>query len=129
MFAQIIVDYAIMNKTDKAITWCIEALRLKPGYPDAANSLGLALQKQGEISQAVKHFNNILKTEPDSVNALSSLAWILATTSNTELYNPAKAVKLARRACELTKYKNPSALHMLAAAYASDGKFPQAIKT
>ena len=118
-----------LGKTDKAIASFTEALRLKPGYPDAANSLGLALQKQGEISQAVKHFNNILKAEPDSVNALSSLAWILATTSNTELYNPAKAVKLARRACELTKYKNPSALHMLAAAYASDGKFPQAIET
>jgi hypothetical protein len=41
----------------------------------------------------------------------------------------AVAVKLAQQANQLTGGANPMALHILAAAYAQNGKFPEAVET
>jgi hypothetical protein len=40
-----------------------------------------------------------------------------------------EAVSLATRACELTNYNNPAFLGTLTAAYASAGRFPEAVDT
>ena len=60
---------------------------------------------------------------------MNNLAWLVATHNNTDFYDPKRAIDLAERACELTKYQEPSLLDTLAAAYAAAGNFAQAVRT
>ena len=76
-------------------------------------------QSQGDNTAAVTHYRQALKLEPDKVNALNKLAWILATRRELALRNAPEAVRLAERACELTGYDNAVSLGTLTAAYAS----------
>ena len=60
---------------------------------------------------------------------MNVLAWTLATSNNSSIRNPDKAVKLAQRVCELTNYKDPFSLDTLATAFAAGGNFSRAIET
>ena len=60
---------------------------------------------------------------------MNNLARLLATHKDGKSYNPQKAMQLAQRVCQLTSYRNPTALDTLAVAYAANGDFSQAIET
>ena len=60
---------------------------------------------------------------------MNDLAWFLAASKENTARNPDKAIKLARRVCELTDYKNPELLDTLAVAYAAAGDFNKAVET
>jgi spermidine synthase len=53
----------------------------------------------------------------------------LATSPDSKVRDPARAVELAEKASSLDKSQNPAALDTLAAAYAAAGKFAQACQT
>ena len=59
--------------------------------------------------------------------ALYKLAWIRAACPQAEFRNGAEAVRLALRACELTRYQAPAPLETLAASYAEAGRFADAV--
>jgi hypothetical protein len=61
--------------------------------------------------------------------ALNNLAWSLATGVETNIRDGARAVELAERACELTRYRNVVMVSTLAAAYAKASQFDKAIST
>src|SRR5438876_804786 len=67
--------------------------------------------------------NNI---EPDSVDSLNNLAWVLATFPETWIRNGNQALSLAKRANQLSGDKNPAILRTLGAAYAENGRFTEA---
>ncbi len=71
----------------------------------------------------------MLQSEPDSIEVLNSIAWILATTEDENIKDHTKAVKIAQKACDLTDYKEPNIIDTLAAAYAAGGNFSKAIET
>jgi serine/threonine-protein kinase len=52
----------------------------------------------------------------------------LATCQRENCRDGKKAIEYARRAAELSEWKNPEFLDTLAAAYAADGNFTEAIK-
>lgn len=86
--------------------------------------------------ERVKYFDNLmsagmdaLRKNPDSLDALNNLAWIMATNVNTKFRNPRDAVKYAERAYTLTKGRNPAILDTLSAAYAAQGRFEKALET
>ena len=56
-------------------------------------------------------------------------AWLLATAPESTLRNTVEALALARRAMQVVGADHPAVLDTLAAAYASDGRFPLAIET
>ena len=59
---------------------------------------------------------------------LNRLAWLQATCPAAEFRDGAKAVENATKACELTNWKNPGYLNVLAAAYSEAGDFDAAVK-
>ena len=67
--------------------------------------------------------------QPDFAEALNGLSWILATASEAEFRNGTEAVRMAERACELTKRKDPEKLKTLAAAYGETERIEEAIST
>jgi Flp pilus assembly protein TadD len=63
------------------------------------------------------------------LESLESLAWILATDAEASRRNPVEALQFAQRACELTHFRDPSALEGLAAAQADNKDFDAATTT
>jgi len=106
-----------------------ETLRLQPDNEEAHNNLGLALRMTGERDQALAEFTAALARKPDWPGPMNEIAWILATHSDPAIRDPAKAVRLAEGAAELTGRRQPVILDTLAAAYAASGEFERAAAT
>ena len=70
----------------------------------------------------------MLKLQANDQGILNNLAWVLATSPDAKLRNGRRAIELATRACELSKYKLAYILSTLAAAYAETGDFAAARK-
>ena len=104
-----------------------KALHFQPDHVVADVKLGLTLASAGRIDEAVDHLRELVHDRPDSAPSLNALAWILATHTDNDVADPAQAVQLARRASELTGYKDPVILDTLAAAYAAAGRFDEAV--
>ena len=60
---------------------------------------------------------------------MNNLAWLLATYPDDKFRNGKRAVELAEWACKVTSYKIPKLLDTLAAAYAEEKRFTEAIET
>ena len=100
-----------------------------PGQPVAAGELQQAAQNQadGKVTEAISHYREALKLDADNVQALTQLAWILATTGDRSLRDGTEALQLAGRAVRLSEGRSPMTYGVLAAAYAETGQFPEAI--
>lgn len=83
----------------------------------------------GKSADSIREFREVLRIDPGSVEAMTRLSWVLATTGDSKLRNAPEAIQLASKACELTQNNNPLALNSLAAAYAADGRFVDAVST
>jgi len=93
------------------------------------DNLAFALQKENKIGEAIEVYREIIRQRPNNFRAYNHLAWYEATQSDPNISNPAEAMAMAVRACEITEYNEPYCLDTLAAAYASNGKFSEAAAT
>ena len=116
-----------MGRSDEAIQQLGEVLRRKPDDAEAHNRLGEILARQGKAKEALQSYETALRLQPDLPDALKNKAWILATCPDPQFRNGGEALRLARRALELTSAENIHALDALAAAYAETGQFSQAV--
>ena len=105
------------------------ALRINPAYADARCNLGAALAAQGRSDEAIVQYRKVLRQNPGWLPAMGRLAWLLATDADAANRKPVEAVSLAERLCSATGFQQPATLDVLAAAYASAGRFPDAIQT
>jgi tetratricopeptide (TPR) repeat protein len=105
-----------------------EALRLQPsagGY----YQLALVFDMQGNRPEAAQNYKHALELHSDWPPAMNDLAWLLATAPEAQLRNGQEAVRLASKACELSKNREARFLGTLDAAYAEAGDFKRAIET
>lgn len=105
------------------------ALELNPEKPRALYGLAMVLKRQGRTAEALPYYRDALRLNPKWVLPLSGLAEVLATDPDPKLRNGAEAVALARRACELTDYHDARLVEILAAAFAENGQFDEAVRT
>lgn len=98
-------------------------------FTDDELELGSISALNGNLPDALNRYQNVLKLDPESVQALNDLAWLRATAPDEKLRNGTEAIRLAEQACRLTKYQQPIAIGTLAAAYAEDGQFNEAVLT
>jgi tetratricopeptide (TPR) repeat protein len=124
------IGNALRQKGDveKAIIQYRTAIGLRSDYANAHNNLANSLRQIGRIEEAVHEYKAALKSEPESILAQNNLAWLLATSSKASVRDGIKAVQLAKQADRLTGGSDPIILHTLAAAYAENRQFPEAVE-
>jgi Flp pilus assembly protein TadD len=120
---------AARGKLDEAIAHYSKALQIKPDYGNARVQLAVALMRTGQTDKAIQQYRTALHFRPDWPEVLNNLAWIFATHKDPRYRDGAKALLLAKKACELTAYKQANFLDTLAAAYAEANQFDQAVFT
>jgi len=125
------LGHALLEKgeLDSAIQACRSALLLRPLDADCHTTLAIALEEKGNPAEAIQHYNKALELAPKSTATLTNLAWLLATSQDASLRNGLKAVELAKQADRLVGGTNALVLRTLAAAYAENGEFANAIGT
>jgi len=114
---------------NQAVEYFKKAIQLTPDSLAAHYNPAVALQKQGRLDEAAAHFTKVIQIAPDMPSPMNNLAFLMSTHPELKKRDVNEATRLARRACELTDFKNPQPLGTLAAAYASAGRFSEAIET
>ena len=104
-------------------------LEIEPENVEARNILGTALIQQGRPAEAIAQWQEALAIQPNNGNAASNLAWVFATCPEDSIRDGARAVELAERALRISGGKIPMIHRVLAAAYAENGRFGDAIAT
>ena len=104
-------------------------LELQPDNIEVHNIVGTVLIQQGRIREGVEEWQKVLAIQPDNGNAMSNLAWVFATSPDDSLRDGAQAVQLAEQALRISGGRIPIIFRTLAAAYAENGRFSEAIQT
>jgi Flp pilus assembly protein TadD len=123
--------HALLEKgeLDGAIQVCRSTLELWPSDADCHTVLAIALEEKGNPAEAIQHYQKALELSPNSIPTITNLAWLLATSQDASVRNGPRAVDLAVQADRLTGGANTLVLRTLAAAYAENGEFANAIRT
>ena len=98
---------------------------------ELAASLGVALARSGRASEALNHLEAAVQRRPDLTVAQAELAWVLATSGDGKVSDPARALRLAEAiashgAGERDRARN---LDVLAAALAAAERYEDAVAT
>ena len=119
------------RRPDEPVTAAVESFRravaLDPTYAVARASLGAALLVEGDPEEAIAEYERAIALDPTSPRVLVELAWLRATAPEQDLRDVGRAITLAERARSLYGATHPVVLDTLAAAYAADGRFDEAI--
>jgi tetratricopeptide (TPR) repeat protein len=113
---------------DAAIKDIDEAIRLESNDALAFYWRGYVWSAKMDYGRAIRDYDEAVRLEPNNARALNALAWLHAACAEAKYRDGAKAVKLARTACELTAWKDMHYLSTLAAAYAEAGQFDEAVR-
>ena len=105
------------------------ALKLNPNLAGAHLGLAGVSSANGQDAQTVFHLREAMRLASGWAEPINNLAWRLATHPKPTERNGPEALHLARRAVELTKTNDFEMLDTLAAAYAQNGSFKEAIAT
>jgi len=104
-------------------------LELESANVEARNTLGTALIQQGHIREAIDQWQEVLALQPENGNAASNLAWVFATCIDDSIRDGTRAVELGEKALRISGGKIPMIYKVLAAAYAENGRFADAMET
>ncbi len=115
-----------LNKLNEAIGDFTAALKIDPKYVDALGNRASTWRLKKDYPKAIADLEQAMKISPRTYEAANDLAWLLATCTEDSVRHPARALELAKGACEITQYKQWNALDTFAAAYAENGQFPEA---
>ncbi len=117
----------IGGRLDAALEHFRRAVALRPDNVEARTNLGQQLSNAGRLAEAAGQFREAIALRRDYPLALAGLAWIRATAADAALRDTGEAVQLAERASAMTSGRDPTVLDALAAAYASAGRYEDAI--
>jgi cytochrome c-type biogenesis protein CcmH/NrfG len=117
------------GKISDALIHYRKLLELQPDNIEVHNIVGTVLVQQGHPMEAIDEWQKVLTIQPDNGNAMSNLAWVLATSPDDSLRDGTKAVQLASEALRISGRRIPVLFRTLAAAYAEAGDFSKAIQT
>ena len=76
--------YTELNDPKKAIEILTKGVVLAPSFVNLHVALGFAFTKKGDLDEAIIHYKNALKIQPDNSYALRNLGGLLAKNKNYE---------------------------------------------
>jgi len=114
---------------DEAVAELNRAVELDPNYAEAHNRLGALYVADGQLRTGIAEYRKALTIDPSLVRALVELAWLLATGPESGMRNAVEALELVQRATPLLGEEHPVLLDTLAAVYATNGRFEEAVET
>lgn len=122
------VLHRLQGRYEAAIQDYSKAIELFGKYPSAHANRGYAQRQLGRYDEALKDLNKALEFDPISAEIANDVAWLLATCPEEKIRNPKRALTLAEQAAAGTNREDGQLMDTLAAAYAANGQFPEAVK-
>jgi tetratricopeptide (TPR) repeat protein len=121
-------SYRKMGDYKQALADFEQAVQLNPKEGEFVLERGRTLLNLHKIKRGIADLESasLLGTESSYVQNL--LAWIWATWPHKRVLNAPRALEAARKACEMTSYKDADYVDTLAAAHAQVGEFAEAVK-
>ncbi|MCA9270237.1 MAG: tetratricopeptide repeat protein, partial [Planctomycetales bacterium] len=118
-----------LGNADAAIEDFQAYLQADPESATVRVDLADACLRKRDAAGAVRWYRESLAKQPNVPKSLNNLAWILATHPDADVRSGSEAVALAERLRDLSGGNAALSLGTLAAAYAEQGRFDEAVKT
>jgi len=132
-----------MDRLSDAIPPLLKAVEVDPQNAAYKDDLGALLFFSGPATGIISNFLATARADPagfghfleavqfdtNHVGLINNVAWVFATNPDPRLRNGKYAIRLAARACEMTGFKSCVFVGTLAAAYAEDSRFDDAVST
>lgn len=118
--------FASKGKFEQALIHYREEIRINPYYPEAHLQLGFALESLGRLAEAAAEYRAALELKRDWPQALCNLSLVLIRKRD-QAGDPHDALVLAQRAVDLTGRREAIPLDILGVAYATNGRFEEAV--
>lgn len=123
------ITYRELNQFEQALQDFNQAIKANNFVSEVFSNRAAIWEQQSEFESAIKDYQRALELNPASAVAHNDIAWLYATCSDTNFQNPTRAVKHARKACELTGFDDWNLLDTLATAYQADQHLDKASHT
>jgi protein O-mannosyl-transferase len=117
------------GKYGQAIACLDRLVERRKDSPEVYARLASAWMGKGDVARATENWTRARELGTSDPQVLNNLAWLWATTPGVSPEDTARAVEYGEQACRLTRYLDANCLDTLAAAYASVGRYGDAIAT
>jgi tetratricopeptide (TPR) repeat protein len=118
--------YSHLRDFSAALSDVDQAISIAPDKELVFLTRGGIQVKRGKWTEAVADFRRAIQLGPTNAVACNDLAWILATAPDAWVRNGKESLTNAKKACQITDFKQPYFVGTLAAAYAELGDFQEA---
>jgi tetratricopeptide (TPR) repeat protein len=118
-----------MGEMDKALADYERAVSLDPKSPGALVNRGDTHRQLGHWGEAAADYRAAIKLDPQYGRGYRAAAWLMATCPDDKYQSSELAIRAAEQAIELDGAQDYLYLDTLAAAYASAGKYSEAVTT
>ena len=103
-------------------------LNLAPNDVEVRQILGKIFYQTGKWADGIVELKKAYRIQPDNPQVANDLSWMLATAPDQSLRNGPQSLGLALAVDKVSAGKNPIFLDTLAAAYAENGKYAEALR-
>jgi hypothetical protein len=127
-YAQVGIELARQQQPRGGEVALQTALEIQADHWNALAALASLYGQQKDSRKELAIYERMHQTRPQDLMTANNLAWLLATSSEESLRDPARAVELAESMCEATNRRLFTPFDTLAAAYAAAGRWDDAAR-
>ncbi|QDT89475.1 Lipoprotein NlpI precursor [Gimesia algae] len=117
-----------LGEYEKAIKEFNALIKQDPDYFFYIIDRAYCHSSKGKYDLAIQDYQEVIHQRPDSPHGHNGVSWIRSTCPDPQYRDGNAAVESGKKACELSRWRNPEYLDTLAAAYAENNDFEQSIK-
>ena len=121
--------YLRKGEMEKATLVLEEILGSRAQTAEGQRYLGDLCQADKFDRLAVHYYESALAKNPDDAATHNNLGWLLATSEDREIRDPARSLAHAQKAVALDGWKEATFIDTLAEALYASGRFHEAVKT